>query len=329
MMAFFCLAYQVKLSGGTLTGTVSERLMPVIKMRRPDLVLTIEVPEFVHATHAKTLNIETEAADEEEEEEEAAPAAAEEVDEEKPPAAKKVSLGRTAVGARAGSSVIFDGDGGCACWLLPLGTAGNPPPPAGWLQKNLEPHLTVLQEETSGESGGRSVRQYCFATKGEGGSVGEDVPIVVEEREALSDGGAALLGDSAWGAALALAAWVALNPSTVTGRRVVELVRKTPLFEPFIYKCIMLPRQARDKHRETLKKRRFLQGAGVGLPALAASLAVGGGVGGAKEVVMTDMYPELLQLMERNLAANGQKTVLFQPFIYKSDHFIKTGSGHT
>jgi predicted nicotinamide N-methyase len=72
-----------------------------------------------------------------------------------------------------------------------------------------------------------------------------------------------------------------------------------------------------------------LQGAGVGLPALAASLAVGGGVGGAKEVVMTDMYPELLQLMERNLAANGQKTVLFQPFIYKSDHFIKTGSGHT
>ena len=50
-----------------------------------------------------------------------------------------------------------------------------------------------------------------------------------------------------------------------------------------------------------------MQGAGVGLPALAASLAVGGGVGGAKEVVMTDMYPELLQLMERNLAANGQK----------------------
>eukprot|EP01046_Picozoa_sp_COSAG06_P105301 COSAG06_NODE_51534_length_311_cov_1.018868_1_plen_60_part_10 len=57
--------------------------------------------------------------------------------------------------------------------------------------------------------------------------------------------GAALLGDSAWGAALALAAWVALNPSTVTGRRVVELVRKTPRFEPFIYKWIMLPRQAR------------------------------------------------------------------------------------
>jgi hypothetical protein len=254
-MVAFCLAHQVKLSGGTLTGTVSERLMPVIKMRRPDLVLTIEVPEFVHATHAKTLNIETEAADEEEEEEEAAPAAAEEVDEEKPPAAKKVSLGRTAVGARAGSSVIFDGDGGCACWLLPLGTAGNPPPPAGWLQKNLEPHLTVLQEETSGESGGRSVRQYCFATKGEGGGVGEDVPIVVEEREALSDGGAALLGDSAWGAALALAAWVALNPSTVVGRRVVELVRKTPLFLRHLYmKTIILPRQARDKHRKTQKR---------------------------------------------------------------------------
>jgi hypothetical protein len=30
--------------------------------------------------------------------------------------------------------------------------------------------------------------------------------------------------------------------------------RETPLFEPFIYKCIILPRQARDKDRETLKK---------------------------------------------------------------------------
>jgi hypothetical protein len=33
-------------------------------------------------------------------------------------------------------------------------------------------------------------------------------------------------------------------------------VRKTPLFEPFIYiKTIILPRQARDKHRETAQKR--------------------------------------------------------------------------
>ena len=31
-------------------------------------------------------------------------------------------------------------------------------------------------------------------------------------------------------------------------------VRKTPLFAPFIYKCIILPRQARDKHRENSQK---------------------------------------------------------------------------
>lgn len=44
-----------------------------------------------------------------------------------------------------------------------------------------------------------------------------------------------------------------------------------------------------------------LLGAGVGLPALAASLAVSssGGQAAATEVLMTDMYTELLQLMER------------------------------
>ena len=31
-------------------------------------------------------------------------------------------------------------------------------------------------------------------------------------------------------------------------------MRKTPLFAPFIYKCIILPRQAWDKHRENSKK---------------------------------------------------------------------------
>ena len=49
------------------------------------------------------------------------------------------------------------------------------------------------------------------------------MPIVVEEREALDDGAAALLGDSAWAAALALSVWLALNPEKVQRRRVMEL----------------------------------------------------------------------------------------------------------
>ena len=40
-------------------------------------------------------------------------------------------------------------------------------------------------------------------------------------------------------------------------------------------------------------------GAGVGLPALAAALAVGNRGSGATEIAMTDMYPELLKLMQR------------------------------
>ena len=37
-------------------------------------------------------------------------------------------------------------------------------------------------------------------------------------------------------------------------------VRKTPLFAPFIHKTIILPRQARDKHRESAQKQtRFSQ----------------------------------------------------------------------
>ena len=63
-------------------------------------------------------------------------------------------------------------------------------------------------------------------------------------------------------------------------------------------------------------------GAGVGLPALAAALAVGdssdgGGGGGAEQVVFTDMYPELLALMRRNLQHNGLAEGLGR---YKVDH---------
>ena len=41
-------------------------------------------------------------------------------------------------------------------------------------------------------------------------------------------------------------------------------VRKTPFLRHFILKTVILPRQARDKHRENLKekKRRFVAGGG-------------------------------------------------------------------
>lgn len=120
------LLLDIRLSGGTLTGAVSARLMPVIKMRRPDLVFNIDVPEYVHATHSILLSVQTRVEQLESEEEEAT-AAPPQVQE--PPA--KVSLGRTSSGVRPGPSVVFDSDGGCACWLLPLGNAANPPPPTG------------------------------------------------------------------------------------------------------------------------------------------------------------------------------------------------------
>ena len=34
--------------------------------------------------------------------------------------------------------------------------------------------------------------------------------------------------------------------------------KKTALFEPYLYKMIILPRQARDRHRENSKKAHFL-----------------------------------------------------------------------
>eukprot|EP01046_Picozoa_sp_COSAG06_P015574 COSAG06_NODE_1003_length_11130_cov_5.230804_5_plen_83_part_00 len=61
-------------------------------------------------------------------------------------------------------------------------------------------------------------------------------------------------------------------PPAVNGCNIAPapLVRKTALFEPFIYKMMILPRQARDKHREKLQKGcRFLQD---GLDACACSV---------------------------------------------------------
>lgn len=117
---------EVQLSGGTLTGAVSARLVPVIKMRRPDLVFTIE-GEYGRATCVRTPSVETEV-DQQAPEQDKTNTPAPEVADVGP---TKVSVGRTSSSARAAPSIIFDSDGGCACWLLPLGNAANPSPPTG------------------------------------------------------------------------------------------------------------------------------------------------------------------------------------------------------
>ena len=77
------------------------------------------------------------------------------------------------------------------------------------------------------------------------------------------------------------------------------MVRKTPLFAPFIYKNeIISPRQARDKHRESTQKKSG-----------GFRMQVGGKAAGTGAAV----------------SKNGH----FEPFIYKNEHFTKTGSGQT
>jgi hypothetical protein len=78
--------------------------------------------------------------------------------------------------------------------------------------------------------------------------------------------------------------------------------KKTALFVRFYTKFIILPRQARDKHRENSKKSTvfLLQRAH------------------AREA--EDATPR---------DQGGKKTPLFAPFIYKSHPFTKTGSGQT
>jgi hypothetical protein len=66
-------------------------------------------------------------------------------------------------------------------------------------------------------------------------------------------------------------------------------LRKTALLSHLYIKMIILPRQARGKHRENSKKDAVFRTAAVGI---------------------------------RNLC-------IFEPFIYKNEHFTKTGSGQT
>jgi hypothetical protein len=93
-------------------------------------------------------------------------------------------------------------------------------------------------------------------------------------------------------------------------------VRKRHFLRHLYIKCIILPRQARDKHREsTPKKCRF--------PSVAAATA--GTEGGAG-------YEMSLKTVFMNYAIErGQvrKLPSFEPFSTKHTHFAKTGSGQT
>jgi hypothetical protein len=88
------------------------------------------------------------------------------------------------------------------------------------------------------------------------------------------------------------------------------MARKTPLFAPFIYTHFFLPRQARDKHRESTQKRVvFCAG---------------------KWLFDTDTDDSgYYAYIVPSTGGPGEKTALFAPFIYKKDHFTKTGSGQT
>ena len=93
-------------------------------------------------------------------------------------------------------------------------------------------------------------------------------------------------------------------------------VRKRHFLRHLYIKCIILPRQARDKHREsTPKKCRF--------PSVAAATA--GTEGGAG-------YEMSLKTVFMNYAIErGQvrKLPSFELFYTKHTHFAKTGSGQT
>ena len=100
------------------------------------------------------------------------------------------------------------------------------------------------------------------------------------------------------------------------------------LEKPFLYytTMIILPRQARDKHRKRCKKEcGFLQGAGVQTDprGLAADAA-----GPEEGRLLPEQRRAIHALRERQLTRYVRKR-LFEPFIYKNDHFTKTRSGHT
>ena len=168
------LLRSLRLSGGTITPEVRKRLLPVMVARRPELDVELELPEVIHAELAVSLDISN---DDDEEQEQAQE---EPEPEPQPQPQREPSQSRAQEdGART------------KCWLLPHGA---PPAESGEM-----PHLTVHQTPQ------RTMRRYQL------GGVRPNQPPVdvsIQERDAEDSGHGALLGDAAWGAAIALAVWV-------------------------------------------------------------------------------------------------------------------------
>jgi hypothetical protein len=83
----------------------------------------------------------------------------------------------------------------------------------------------------------------------------------------------------------------------INGWTLLLAVKKRHFCAILNIKRIILPRQARDKHRKTQKK--------------------------------SGCVPFRLGCAARPVTLPGEKTALFAPFIYKNQHFAKTGSGQT
>ena len=173
------LLRSLRLSGGTITPEVRKRLLPVMVARRPELDVDLELPEVIHAELAVSLDISNEEDEQEEEQEE------QEEPEPQPQPQREHSQ-------RSPSQSRAQEDGArTKCWLLPHGA---PPAESGEM-----PHLTVHQTPQ------RTMRRYQL------GGVRPNQPPVdvsIQERDAEDSGHGALLGDAAWGAAIALAVWV-------------------------------------------------------------------------------------------------------------------------
>jgi hypothetical protein len=90
---------------------------------------------------------------------------------------------------------------------------------------------------------------------------------------------------------------------------------ETRLFEPFLYQPDHLPRQARDKHREGTPKKEY--GA-----FCAGCFLVTGFYVKSQFAISKDMNTWMME-------ARGMRKRLFEPFVYKSDLFTKTGLGQT
>ena len=100
---------------------------------------------------------------------------------------------------------------------------------------------------------------------------------------------------------------------------------------PIYPKTIILPRQARDQHREnTLTKEAFLQELLLrGSPAIIAGIQNAEGYSAAALLGPgLEKLPAWLDTYKARVATKV-KNGLFEPFIYKSDDFTKTGSGQT